>query len=133
MAFVIAATSFGFLFIAGCCPRYGCEYAFGTNWQGRHAAFVDNLNLAVGWPIARQSCFVDGACREQDKLSPELVRYVARDYPRWMKGCTYWFDVNVESGIVQAVGYEGVRQPDGREPCWVPLQGRPKEILDIPK
>jgi hypothetical protein len=131
--FTAGAMSFGVPLTTGCCPRYGCEYTFGTNWQGRHAAFVDNLQSAVGHPISSQTCFIDGACRAREELGPGLVRYVATAYPGWMKGCTYWFDVNVNTGSVQAVGYEGVKQPDGREPCWVPLQGVPKEIRDMSK
>jgi hypothetical protein len=124
---VFSLTIMSAMILGGCCPRYGCEWVSGTNWEGRHSLFVDNLNLVVGTSIRLNPCFANGSCLPRE-LDSGLVRYTIVDYPKWMKGCTYWYDVDSATNIVKAVGYRGEKQADGRESCWLPLQGRPKEI-----
>lgn len=98
------------LFIAaaatlGCCPTNNCDYAFRPNWEGRHKAFTQNLKLFVGRPFNHQ-CLEEHAC-PPSSLESGFIRYTASDYRSWMKGCTFWFDVDAKSNIVQAVGYRG--------------------------
>ena len=97
---VVAAT-----FIAACCPTGNCDYAFRPNWEGRHRAFVENLNASVGRPF-RDQCLGEHACPPVN-LESGLIRYTAVDYRTWMKGCTFWFDVDPTSKMVTAVGFSG--------------------------
>src|ERR1700689_4097935 len=99
------ALALGLLLAAGCCPRFGCEYAFETNWEGRHRFFVYDLNLSVGRPFhGHNTCLIYGSCVPHT-LDFGVVRYTIVDYPKWMKGCTYWYDVDGKTDIVMAVGY----------------------------
>lgn len=97
---VIAAT-----FTTACCPTGNCDYAFRPNWEGRHKAFVENLNASVGKPFKDQ-CLSEHACPPAN-LESGLIRYTAVDYRPWMKGCAFWFDVDPTSKIVTAVGFKG--------------------------
>lgn len=99
---IVAATAAATM---GCCPTGNCDYAFRPNWEGRHKAFVQNLQAAVGRPFKDQ-CLEENAC-PPSTLESSLIRYTASDLRPWMKGCTFWFDVDAKSNIVQAVGYRG--------------------------
>ncbi len=108
---MIAARSMLTVFIAactlitGCCPTGRCDYAFRPNWPGRHAAFVENLNTFVGRPFAH-ICVAEKSC-PPETLESGLVRYTAVDYRPWLKGCTFWFNVDAKTHVVASVGYTG--------------------------
>ncbi len=91
--------------LSACCPTGRCDYAFRPNWPARHAAFVENLNLSVGRPFAHY-CVGENKCPAK-ALDSGLVRYTAVDYRPWLKGCTFWFDVDPKTHVVAAVGYAG--------------------------
>jgi hypothetical protein len=54
-------------------------------------------------------CLSEGAC-PPTTLDSGLIRYTAVDYRPWMKGCTFWFDVDPATRIVKAVGYTGAER-----------------------
>ena len=92
-------------FLVGCCPIGKCDYAFRPNWDARHQYFVENLNAAVGRKFADQ-CLTEGACPPH-KQDTGLLKYTAVDYRPWLKGCTYWFNVDPSTNVVVSVGYVG--------------------------
>jgi hypothetical protein len=91
--------------VAACCPTQRCDYLFRPNWEGRHASFVENLSAHIGRAFDDQ-CLSEGAC-PATTLDSGLIRHTAIDYRPWMKGCTFWFDVDPTTRIVKAVGYTG--------------------------
>ena len=98
------------LLLTNCCISPTChkDYLFRTNWEGRHAAFVEDLNAAVGKKF-NDICLREHAC-PPTTLESGLVRYTAADFRPWLKGCTFWFDVNPVTNIVAAVGHTGTER-----------------------
>jgi hypothetical protein len=93
----------------GCyCPGDNCDYAFRPNYEARHRVFVENLNSSVGRPF-NHTCLREGNCPSQ-AMESGLVRYAAVDWRPWMKGCTFWHDVDPANNIVKSVGYRGTDQ-----------------------
>jgi hypothetical protein len=90
---------------AACCPGGNCDYAFRPNYEARHKVFVQNLNAWIGRPF-NHVCLREGNCPPQT-LESGLVRYTAVDWRPWLKGCTFWYDVDPATQIVKAVGYRG--------------------------
>src|SRR5450631_2520580 len=124
--FVASLTLFSVVDGCALCPDAGCEYVVGTNWEGRHRFFVEDLESAVGKSF-HDVCVGDGTCTPAP-IGAGLVRWTVTDQPPWMHGCTYWYDVEVQTNIVKAVGYRGEREANGRQPCWTPLQGAPRDM-----
>lgn len=94
------------MLIGGCCPGGNCDYAFRPNYEARHRVFVEGLNSSIGRPFDQHTCLREGNCPPQT-LGSGLVRYTLVDWRPWMKGCTFWYDVDATTRIVKAVGYRG--------------------------
>lgn len=93
--------------LIGCyCPGGKCDYAFRPNYEARHRVFVEGLNSSIGRPFDQHTCLREGNCPPQT-LGSGLVRYMLVDWRPWMKGCTFWYDVDPGTRIVKAVGYRG--------------------------
>jgi hypothetical protein len=92
--------------LLGCyCPDGNCDYAFRPNYDARHRVFVQGLDSSVGRPF-NHTCLREANCPSQT-LASGLTRYTLVDWRPWMKGCTFWYDIDPESRIVKAVGYRG--------------------------
>ena len=91
--------------VSACCPMGKCDYAFRPNWEARHALFVEEREAAVGKRFAN-TCVAERAC-PPERLDSGLVRYTLVDYRPWMKGCTFWYDVDPTTSLVVSVGYRG--------------------------
>jgi hypothetical protein len=97
------------ILVGGCyCPGGNCDYAFRPNYEARHRVFVEDLNAWMGRPF-NHVCLTEGTCSSHT-LEAGLVRYIAVDWRPWMKGCTFWYDVDPASNIVKSVGYSGTDQ-----------------------
>jgi hypothetical protein len=96
----------GAVLTSGCCPGGNCDYAFRPNYEARHRVFVEGLNASVGRSFDQHTCLREGNCPLQT-LESGLVRYTLVDWRPWMKGCTFWYDVDPTTRIVKAVGYTG--------------------------
>src|SRR5580698_3470653 len=105
MKWVLLLANVSGLLLAGCCPHGLCDYAFQPNYEARHRAFVENLNAWVGRPF-NHTCLREESCWPQT-MDSGLIRYTAVDWRPWMKGCTFWYDVDPTTRIVKAVGYTG--------------------------
>jgi hypothetical protein len=101
-SFLVASVSVSSM---ACCPGGNCDYAFRPNYEARHRVFVEDLNAGIGRPF-NHVCLGEKNCPSQT-LDSGLVRYTAADWRPWMKGCTFWYDVDPATRIVKAVGYRG--------------------------
>jgi hypothetical protein len=104
--FLLAIASAALL--GGCCPGGNCDYTFRPNYEARHRVFVENLNAWIGRTF-NHTCMREGGCPPQT-LESGLIRYTAVDWRPWMKGCTFWYDVDPTTNIVRDVGYRGSDQ-----------------------
>jgi hypothetical protein len=92
-------------------PRFGgaslfsSNYALRPDYEARHRVFVEDLNSYVGRRF-NHTCLREGGCPSQP-LESGLVRYTLVDWRPWMKGCTFWYDVDPANGVVKAVEYRG--------------------------
>lgn len=92
----------------------GC---LGPLFASPHQVFVANLNAAIGCRLNPHRVSVNGWADPNDlqgttRLPNGLIAYTYA----WIGLCTYTFDVDPKTDIVQAVGWAGPRNACGMSP-----------------